>query len=475
MYPQTKPRILIIGAGPVGALAAIYAAKRNYLVEVYELRDDLRLFNAVPLNITKSINLTLSERGIQALKKTGNPDLLRNVLAETIPIYGRTIHGVDRAGRPTEISMGYDVHGRYFRVAERERFNRQLLAALEVEPNVTLFFNHKFISADLDQKRAKFEKKCLVQNGKNIDDAKAAQWENVEVDFDLLIGADGAHSVTRQQLSRYAKINLQQTWVDTLWCEFLIPSFKGGGFPLLSDHLHLWPQKRSMFIASPNKNGTFTSQLFADHSIFAELKANPAGIVEFFQHKFPGVTPNLIKPEALQEQFLHNQHSSLIDIKCSPYHYRGSCVIVGDAAHAMVPFYGQGMNTGFEDVRILFEDFLDRSESIPTNAGLQAYSAFRQPDAHAMNELALQHYETLRVGVVSCSTRVRSWIEEWLSLQAPWLGWATLYSRVAFENGRYSDVTRQARRQGYVLQACAASLVLILFSTSLLLMLKVLA
>lgn len=336
---------------------------------------------------------------------------------------------------------------------------------------------------------------------RKTDEIKAVHRETVEVDFDLLIGADGAHSVTRQQLSRYGKINFQRTWVDTLWCEFLIPSFDSGESRLSSDHLHLWPQKSCMFIASPNmvrsqfllsflgffdtdnqQNGTFTSQLFAPHAIFAELKANPAGIVEFFQHNFPGVTPNLITPEAVQNQFLHNQHLPLIDIKCSPYHYRDTCVIVGDAAHAMVPFYGQGMNTGFEDVRILFEDFLDRPHfhsfhptttttyPILPDQRLHAYSAIRQPDAHAMNELALQHYETLRVGVVSRSTRVRAWIEEWLSLRAPWLGWATLYSRVAFENGRYSDVTRQARRQEYVLLTAARVALTLLLSTTLLLL-----
>lgn len=132
----------------------------------------------------------------------------------------------------------------------------------------------RFGTANLDQKRAKFEKKCLVQTKpdqegreKKIDDAKAAPWEIVEADFDLLIGADGAHSVTRQQLSRHAKINFQQTWVDTLWCEFLIPSFKGGGFPLLSDHLHLWPQKRCMFIASPNKVRRLSLSFFLEYTV----------------------------------------------------------------------------------------------------------------------------------------------------------------------------------------------------------------
>ncbi|MCJ1267046.1 hypothetical protein MMC22_006931 [Lobaria immixta] len=317
---------------------------------------------------------------------------------------------------------------------------------------------------------------------RKINDTQAVHQSIVEVDFDLLVGADGAHSVTRQQLSRYAKINFQQTWVDILWCEFQIPFNPSGGFQLSSDHLHLWPQKSCMFIASPNMNGTFTSQLFAPQAIFAEFEANPAGIVEFFQHNFPGVTPNLITPEALQTQFLRNQHQSLVDIKCSPYHYRDSCVIVGDAAHAMMPFYGQGLNTGFEDVRILFEDYLDNSCSLRslTTIGdplhLQAYSAFRHPDTHAMNELALQHLDTLlRVGdapLSSCPTRLRTWIEEFLSLQAPWLGWATLYSRVAFENGRYSDVIRQSRRQGRVLQMCAKVTVTLLFSTALLLLLK---
>lgn len=148
----------------------------------------------------------------------------------------------------------------------------------------------------------------------------------------------------------------------------------------------------------------------------------------------------------------------------------------------MMPFYGQGLNTGFEDVRILFEDYLDNSCSLRslTTTGnplhLQAYSAFRHPDTHAMNELALQHLDTLlRVGdapLSSCPTRLRTWIEEFLSLQAPWLGWATLYSRVAFENGRYSDVIRQSRRQGRVLRLCAKVIVTLLFSAALLLLLK---
>lgn len=148
----------------------------------------------------------------------------------------------------------------------------------------------------------------------------------------------------------------------------------------------------------------------------------------------------------------------------------------------MMPFYGQGLNTGFEDVRILFEDFLDNSCSlrslttISTPFHLQAYSAFRHPDTHAMNELALQHLDTLlRVGggpLSSCPTRLRTRIEGFLSLQAPWLGWATLYSRVAFENGRYSDVIRQSRRQGRVLQACAEVILTLLFSAAFLLLLK---
>lgn len=136
------------------------------------------------------------------------------------------------------------------------------------------------------------------------------------------------------------------------------------------------------------------------------------------------MTPNLITPEALQSQFLHSENLALNHIRCSPYHQRDSCVIAGDAAHAISPFYGQGMNTGFEDVRILFEEFLDESSLLSSHmtftivpsksadAPLQASSTFCQPDAHAMNELALQHYKTLCVGVVSYSSRVRDIIEE---------------------------------------------------------------
>ena len=209
--------------------------------------------------------------------------------------------------------------------------------------------------------------------------------------------------------------------------------------------------------------------------MFLDLESgSPEHLTAFFNKHFPGIIPNLMRPEAIRSQFFKNRHLPLMDIKCHPYHYRDSCVIVGDAAHAMVPFYGQGMNIGFEDVRLLFEDFLDKDDATvgrpqvgqrkadanePFSDVLERYTKTRMPDVHAMNDLALKNYEELRIGVKSYSTLMRKWIEEFLDAWCPALQWATLYSRVAFGNERMSDVTRKAQKQKSVLQLAVGLLI----------------
>jgi kynurenine 3-monooxygenase len=197
---------------------------------------------------------------------------------------------------------------------------------------------------------------------------------------------------------------------------------------------------------------------------FVDLEANPNQVPDFFDRSFPGVT-SLIPPEDLISQFEANPHLPLISIKCSPYHFSSSAVIIGDAAHAMVPFYGQGMNAGLEDVRILFS-ILDKHAAVednnplgsqPLNAAMQRsaalaeYSAIRAPDAYAINDLALQNYVEMRSSVLSPIYLMRKKLEEWLSARIPSLGWQTQYSRISFGNERYSEVIAKSEHQRRVL------------------------
>lgn len=196
-------------------------------------------------------------------------------------------------------------------------------------------------------------------------------------------------------------------------------------------------------------------------SYFHSLEANPSTITSFFNERFPGVT-DLIPEPALLASFKDNAHLPLISLKCKPYHFSSSAVIVGDSAHAMVPFYGQGMNAGLEDVRILFE-LLDKHTDTTTTpisphppaqtraAALEEYSQIRAPDAAAINDLALQNYVEMRASVVSKTYQLRKWLEEELSVWVPSLGWQTKYSRVSFGNERYSEIIRKSERQGKLL------------------------
>ncbi len=334
-------------------------------------------------------------------------------------------------------------------------------------PNVKLHFNHKFTDANFDSKTAWFEQKRVDKKNdhpQNPTQGGLGQKDQdrpteISVDFDLLIGADGAHSSTRYHLMKYAQVTYQQEYIDALWCQFRIePEQPGPSFAISPSHLHIWPGGSFMFIAIPSLDKSFTCTLFAPPALFTHLSEN---LLSFFENNFPGVCPDLISPEDLQKQFHENPHLPLISIKCSPYHYKSSVVILGDAAHAMVPFYGQGMNSGLEDIRVLF-DFLEKSCVHEPNISLQerdrlrtraleAYTTQRTPDAAAINDLSLRNYKEMRSGVQSPLYRLRKWIEESVNIYFPSSGWKTQYSRVSFENERYSDVEMAVRWQSKIL------------------------
>ena len=355
----------------------------------------------------------------------------------------------------------------HIRSVDRAGLNKCLLNALDMFPNVTFHFNHKLTGANFEKKIAWFEQ---LQRHKVTENAQnSLQGDNVKedtrapeiaVNFDFFIGADGAHSATRFHLMKYARLFYQQEYIDTLWCEFRIAPTKDNGFAIDPNHLHIWPAGELMFIAIPSPDSSFTCTLFASAAHFASIAEHPrTDLPIFFDRHFPGVCSDLIPTEELLHQFQSNPHLPLISIKCSPYHYKSSVVILGDAAHAMVPFYGQGMNAGLEDVLVLFtlldahgvydEPTTRRSEKVGT--ALSTYTAQRAQDAHTINNLALENYREMSSNVRSPLYKFRKWLEETISIWAPWTGWRTQYTRISFETQRYSEVERKVKEQGRVL------------------------
>ncbi|KAL4926616.1 kynurenine 3-monooxygenase [Aspergillus undulatus] len=463
MASPAKQKVVIVGAGPVGCLAALYAAQRGDDVELYELRGDLRVPGTVPLNFTKSINLSLSHRGITAIEGSNRGDVIKKILREVVPLYGRMIHGRDN-GKLWEAPQAYDVHGRNNHSADRGMLNNVFLDELEKMPNIKLFFNHKLTGADFQANKAWFERRTP---GEVPLPGSSGRVPEIEVSFDFLIGADGAHSATRYHMMKFTRVDYQQEYIDTLWCEFRIPPSPAPktDFLISPDHLHIWPGKEFMFIALPSVDKSFTCTLFAPaiHYTYLE-RSKPSELIRFFDEHFPGVCPHLISETDLVSQFTENPHLPLISIKCAPHHYSSSVVIVGDAAHAVLPFYGQGLNAGLEDIAVLF-DCLDKagvyststsSSTSESRAAARAsafitYTRTRTPDAHAINDLSRQNYVEMRWDVKQPLYKLRKAIEEALYHYLPSLGWQTQYTRVSFSTQRYSEIVGVNAWQGRVL------------------------
>lgn len=395
--------IVIVGGGLVGALLAILLGRRGYTVRVYERRPDMRVAGYMG---GRSINLALSDRGIRALERAGISDC---ILPLTIPMHGRMIHHEDG----TLDFQPYGVAGQTIRSLSRARLNALLLDIACTIETVTVEFEWRCVGVEPERPQATF---VHVRTGKER-----------HITCDVLIGADGAFSAVRDALHYRDRYNYCQEYLEYGYKELSIPAGDGSRFRIEPNALHIWPRHNFMMIALPNTEGTFTCTLFLPYEgapSFAQLRS-PEQVQTFFREQFPDVIAHM---PTLVEDFERNPLSSLVTIRCSPW-VVGRTVLIGDAAHAIVPFYGQGMNAGFEDCRIL-DELLDRF-SDDWDAALAEYQRVRKPAGDAVAQLALDNFVEMRDKVADPRFILRKKIEILLFEHFPEL-YTPLYTLVTF-------------------------------------------
>lgn len=418
-----KRDITIIGAGLVGSLLSIYLSKRGYNVQLFERRGDMR---KEQVQAGRSINLALSDRGIRALQEVGIAD---EVLQIAIPMNGRSIHTTDRklAYQP------YGKEGQYINSVSRGELNKKLMDLAEAQ-GVSIYFNHACEVIDWKQQQITFDR----------------VGEKVAHSFDLLFGSDGAYSAGRlQHMVQHTQFDYQQFYIDCGYKEISFPAGDANSFLLEKNALHIWPRKEYMLIALPNTDGSFTGTLFFPFKgeISFEQLDTEEKVMQFFQTNFPDIIPLI--PD-LAQQFQRNPLSSLVTVKCYPWIRGDHFALIGDAAHAIVPFFGQGMNCGFEDCSVLNalldEHGDDWSKVLPT------YQSLRKEDADAIADLALNNFIEMRERTADPSFLLQKKIEARIHEHHP-EQWIPAYSQVTFHPDiRYSTALANAQKQEAIMQ-----------------------
>ncbi|XP_060833948.1 kynurenine 3-monooxygenase isoform X1 [Rhopalosiphum padi] len=425
MFSHSRVKIAIIGAGPVGSLCACFMAENGYDVTVYESRTDIRLEKSTS---GRSINLALSERGINALQFIGLDNIVIEELTE--PMYGRMIHSIDGQ----KYSIMYDVNkNKCLYSVSRKELNAFLLTKLEKYSNVKINFSHKLVDVDFNSKLLTFKK--LLEN----------QQETVKPD--IIIGCDGAHSVIRKHMIRLPMFNYSQTYIDHGYFEINLPSTETKD-TLTPGHLHIWPRSTFMLIALPNKDKSWTCTLFMPMDKFPLiLESEKEEILRFFNEYFKDFM-DLIQPEYLLNQVTNGEARTLISIKCNPYHVNDSFLLMGDAAHAIVPFYGQGMNAGFEDCTILNQLLEEYDHDLKTV--IKTFTSRRIQDAEAISDLALYNYIEMRDLVARKSFLWRKKLDNILNKWFPQT-WISLHSAVSFTTISYKQCKLDNQWQDQIL------------------------
>jgi kynurenine 3-monooxygenase len=420
-----QKEIVIIGAGLVGSLLSIYMAKRGYRVRVYERRSDMR---RVAMQAGRSINLALSDRGIKALHKVGIMDEIRSI---SIPMHGRYIHAKDGS----HVQQAYGKSGQFINSVSRGELNKKLMDLAE-QHQVQFYFEHKCSHIDFEQGHVYFE----TANDGAIEPVQA----------DLIFGSDGAYSAARlsHQLQQ-DRFQYQQYFIDCGYKELTIPAGPNGTFLLEQHALHIWPRKDYMLIALPNLDGSFTCTLFFPYEgaqSFEQLKTD-ADIQGFFEAEFADAIVHM--PDYVQ-QFKRNPTASLVTVKCYPWIKNDRFALIGDAAHAIVPFFGQGMNCGFEDCDVLDELMTTWGED--WTKILEEYQRLRKPDGDAIADLAIYNFVEMRDRVADPRFLFQKKIEGLLHETYP-DRWIPAYAQVTFSpHIRYSEALANGQKQEAIMQ-----------------------
>lgn len=418
-----KKNITIAGAGLVGSLLAAYFGKKGHEVEVYERRPDMR---KNMIDGGKSINLALSDRGWKALDGVGIGEEVRKV---AIPMYRRVMHAVD--GSLSFQPYGKDGEAIYS--VSRGGLNALLMSEAEKYENVNIHFDQKCEGVDSATASAKFTSYTTK--------------ETTEISSDLVFGTDGAFSAIRGAMVKNDRFNYSQEYIDHGYKELSIPANEDGSHKLEREALHIWPRGNFMLIALPNPDGTFTCTLFLAHEgeySFDNIP-NLAAARSFFEKHFADALALMPHFDAEWEE---NPTSSLVIIRCFPWSKDGKVAILGDASHAIVPFYGQGMNSGFEDCTVLGE--LMEKHGDDWASMLKEFEIQRKPDTDAIADLAMRNFVEMRDLTGNAEFLLRKKIEARFAKKFP-EKWMPLYSMVTFSHIRYSEALKEGQRQDAIM------------------------
>jgi kynurenine 3-monooxygenase len=423
---QESRKIAVIGSGLVGSLLAIYLRKRGHDVTIFDRRPDVRTVEFSG----RSINLAMSNRGWKALRKIGIEEKIREI---AMPLDKRAMHVNDR---PVYFQK-YGKEGEAIYSISRGVLNRKMIDLAE-EAGAVFRFEEKVWDIDLPEAK--------IYTGED----EKSEWK--EYQYDHVFGADGAFSRVRHKMQRQSRFNYSQHFIDVGYKELTIPANIDGSHKLDNTSFHIWPRGEFMLIAMPNINGSFTCTLFLPfegpvsfESITTEKEADA-----FFEKYFPDIKGEISN---LKRDFFRNPTSAMVTMKCYPWTYGDKVALVGDSAHAIVPFYGQGMNAGFEDISILddlMENYVDDWEKI-----FEEYQVQRKPNADAIAELSYRNFIEMSNKTATPEFLLRKKIEGKFAEKFP-EKWIPLYSRVTFSDKPYAEALAIGDKQRAIMDEVMA-------------------